>query len=856
LTATGAGDIAGFGPALGFLSGGSLVSVADGPVPAGPADIPGGTATVFSWALDAVSAGLVQVRTIGYGTNAVSGRNVSATSYVNLIIDTPATIRGRLSVGPSACPGQSFVVTLTVTNLGSAQALNVAPEALLAQGPGTVVPADGPFPSTPITMPGLSTRIWTWTFTGSTPVGAVAFTTTVTGTDANAGWTATTGPVGPATVAIGYPSSLSAVIMTPTVVPLWVPFTVTLTAVNTGDGPADRIIPALAQWPPSTLVQLLAPSFAPVTVAAKGSAEFPWTFSATGWGSVAFTSTVAGTDSCGNISASAGAVMLLGLPAALSGQPSRPYANACVGDALVVSFTVTNTGQVPVNGLSTGPAAVAGSGAATQTGFTPFPVTTLQGGKAATASWTFLVTSGGTLDFSMTATGMDARSSGALSATAHTSQVTAVTAATLSASASGPPAAITGRWIQTILTVNNTGGQAAAGVMPQARLGPGAGSATLIPPVDPAGPVSIGAGSSQSFTWTWSISGAGLITFSLSAGGTTCVSTPVTGFAAASLTALRPARLVMEGPALSPAGLRVGTGSFSGTLTLRNSGDASLTVDSLTVSTSAGSVASFLAHGGLTPPGTGVLNGGDSVTVAWSHATTGSACGTASVTASAAAHEDLSGRAMSAGPTESNEVGIAGTPVGLALAAPARAELGSPVTVDGVITDSCGIGVPGETINFSVLGGGGSLSASSGVTNALGVVRVTYAMGTVPGVNVLQAAAFTTTVTGIEGYEPPNPLRLAQPGAALSTNTINLSRGEVVIARIWPRNRDPVTVKIFTASGRLVRALYHTRKMGYTEQIMATWDGLSSDGFRVARGVYLVRVDGGGLSETLKVLVK
>jgi len=859
VTSTGAGDVAGFAPALGFLSGGALVSVADGPVPAGPSDIPGGTATIFSWALDTVSAGLVQIRAVGHGHNAVSGRNASATAYANLIIETPANLRARLSVRPSACPGQSFVVTLTVTNSGQAQALGVSPATLLAQGAGTVALADGPFPSTPVNIPGLAVRTWTWTFTGSTPVGAVAFTTTVTGTDANAGWALTTGPVGPANLAVGYPAALSAAITPPPVFSLGVAFTVTLTAVNAGDGPADRITPNMAVWPGSSLVQLAAPPGALVTVPAKGSADFPWTFSATGWGAVAFTSTLNGTDSCGTIGASAGAVMLLGWPAALAAAPNRPPTNACVGDTLAISLTVTNTGQVPVNGLAALTPVVGGSGAATQSGFTPFPVTTLQGGKAATASWSYLVTSGGTVVFSLTATGTDARSGAALSGTAYTSQVTAVTAAVLSGSASGPSSAIIGRWIETVLTVNNTGGQAANGVMPVARLGPGTGNAnnsSPVPAVSPAGPVTIGASSSQAFTWTWSISGAGLVTFSLSATGVTCVNTPVSGFAAASLTALRPAQLVLEGPTLSPAGVQ-GGGTFSGSLTLRNTGDAALTVDALTLATEAGSISSFQPYSGLVPATLPTLNGGQSVQFTWSHATDNSKCGTARVEASVSGHEDATSRALACGPSLSNQVAVSGPAKDIALTAPARSELGRQVQVQGVVTDLCGLGVPGITVSFAVLGGGGSFSASSGVTDALGRVPVTYTVGTVPGPNLLEAtyAAYSATAL-IDAYEAPNPLRLTEPGTALSTNVINLSKGEAVIARMWPKNKDPLKVRIFTASGKLVRILEQRERIGYSEQVMATWDGLTQDGFRVARGVYLVRVDGGGLSETLKVLVK
>jgi flagellar hook assembly protein FlgD len=89
----------------------------------------------------------------------------------------------------------------------------------------------------------------------------------------------------------------------------------------------------------------------------------------------------------------------------------------------------------------------------------------------------------------------------------------------------------------------------------------------------------------------------------------------------------------------------------------------------------------------------------------------------------------------------------------------------------------------------------------------------------------------------------------------LSANAINPSKGEVVIARIRPRDASPILVKIFTASGKLVRTLRNQEAMG-DGQWRVVWDGRTEDEHPVARGVYIVRILGGGLSETLKVVVR
>ena len=64
-----------------------------------------------------------------------------------------------------------------------------------------------------------------------------------------------------------------------------------------------------------------------------------------------------------------------------------------------------------------------------------------------------------------------------------------------------------------------------------------------------------------------------------------------------------------------------------------------------------------------------------------------------------------------------------------------------------------------------------------------------------------------------------------------------------------------MSVRIFTASGRLVRTLRNTKPIG-GGQVSVVWDGKTEDEYPVARGVYIVRIIGGGLNDTLKVVVR
>mgnify|MGYP001578408792 FL=1 len=139
-------------------------------------------------------------------------------------------------------------------------------------------------------------------------------------------------------------------------------------------------------------------------------------------------------------------------------------------------------------------------------------------------------------------------------------------------------------------------------------------------------------------------------------------------------------------------------------------------------------------------------------------------------------------------------------------------------------------------------------------------------------------ATFTATVTGydlascttmlvassaavllepriVEPPPPPNPLLLVSPGAALDRNVLSLSHGDVVLTRIAPKDATPVTVKIYTASGRLVRTLRRMTPLA-EGQWLVSWDGKTEDEMPVSRGVYVVRVSGGGLDQRLKLVVR
>lgn len=76
-----------------------------------------------------------------------------------------------------------------------------------------------------------------------------------------------------------------------------------------------------------------------------------------------------------------------------------------------------------------------------------------------------------------------------------------------------------GNWIEVVLTVTNTGTAGATGVSPSLQVSQGNSLLSYQSGPSPAGNVSLSPGISQSFTWTYSVSGSGYIVFTASVSG-------------------------------------------------------------------------------------------------------------------------------------------------------------------------------------------------------------------------------------------------------------------------------------------------------------------------------------------------
>jgi hypothetical protein len=247
----------------------------------------------------------------------------------------------------------------------------------------------------------------------------------------------------------------------------------------------------------------------------------------------------------------------------------------------------------------------------------------------------------------------------------------------------------------------------------------------------------------------------------------------------------------------------------------------------------------------------------------WSY--TAVTCGPTILTVTVTGAEAGTGRAL--GPVVVGRwVTVSGTPSVVQItASPATVAAGSAVTLTVTVFDSCSPAntVSGAAVSLFVISGGGHVTPASGVTNVFGRLVATLTTGTTAGVNGVRAdvtaglyPSSTVYVTGTAAplVAVPPPL-LTSPGAATDKNVFSPSRGDVVLARIAPVNDSPIEVRVYTASGRLIRTLRNLVSAG-SGQYLVVWNGRTEDEFVVARGVYLIRVLGGGLREVVKVVVK
>lgn len=625
---------------------------------------------------------------------------------------------------------------------------------------------------------------------------------------------------------------------------------VVLTAGNAGSAPLGPVTAGL--WPSGGTAGVSLSGPAPATAGVLGpgaTIAFTWTVTAVSAGTIAWTGTAA---AAGGI-ASALAVsctVLVQTPPFLESRMTVGGTAWCAGESFPVTLTVSNAGQATAAGVAPpGPATI---GPVVIVAGPPAVPVAIPGGGSVSWTWTLQGSIAGSGGLTASVTGTDANSGAVVQGSPATATTLIVSGPALAAALSLPALPVAGRACAVRFTVTGTGDLTSAPGTAALVAGPGSLTATPVTLPVPA----LAPGATVTLEWTVTPVAAGGLCLAATASTTGCGAAPLTTNAAACATVLSPAVLVIDQVTWTPATVSAGW-TVTATAIVRNAGEADAVLESVTAQAAASGPAVLGPAGIWSPSFPLALPGGAAVAVSWSYPT--GTCGTATLTVSATGREADSGWPLGAAPVSGTALQVAGAPTTLSIVAePGATVTGGAGTVIVTVTDDCVPAgpVPGLTVSLRLTSGDGTLAAAAAVTDGAGRAAVSFRAGAAAGpVSIAAGTAGGLSATAWITVLAPGPPPLGRDGAALDRNVFSPSSGDRVLVRVRPRDGTPLTILIFTASGRLVRSL-RDEASGWPGERRASWDGLTGDGFPVARGVYLVVVEGGGVSAVLKVVVR
>jgi len=564
-SAAGTAEPSGFGPPLAVAVAGGTRFVWSA---SGLALVPGTTLTfTVTGAAGLVGAATQVSTTAAFAVADACGRGAAGVSGpAGMTILPDISLSGSLALlgPPTLSVGQAVLVTLTVTNGGSATATNVLAGLWRSMGSGAAAIA-GPEPAAVPALAGGATVTFTFTLTASAP-GSAAWTATATA-DGPLSSAGATGPL----VTIQPAASLSAAASAS--VSGACPgggFQYTLTVSNaTGAAQADAVTPTFSLAGTSAGASAGGPAPASASLPGGASQAFVWNVTAGGAGTVIATASATGQDAnagwntgapatAGALSATVTVQSAATLSVAIAAPPSGTL---IAGQPSTIAVVVTNAGGADAV-LTSAVIGVTNGAGGTFTGPSPASLTV-----SATASGVFTFTYtppagfAGPAALSATVSGtscgaLAAAGAGMLPVEPPPSQLV-VTGLTLSP---GPVVAV-GSVIAATLTVANPGGRSATAyglTVAEATSAPGELSArgTTLPVL----PVVLGPGANATFGWSYTVLGCGTLSVSAAvsgtgegAGGSVLMLGPVSG--GSNLLALHagPARVV--GSATPPSAL-------------------------------------------------------------------------------------------------------------------------------------------------------------------------------------------------------------------------------------------------------------------------------------------------------------
>ncbi|HRU38707.1 MAG TPA: FlgD immunoglobulin-like domain containing protein, partial [Candidatus Goldiibacteriota bacterium] len=271
-------------------------------------------------------------------------------------------------------------------------------------------------------------------------------------------------------------------------------------------------------------------TISPINIPGNSTGYFTWTYSATGEGEVTFTGRASGTDQVSGAAINSAntdtTVTITGPSASLAAEMSIKALSSPVayGQRITVILSVTNMGIADARAVSV-----------TAMNLTGAPVVTLVSGpsvadrigaynQAAYFTWIYDVGgTSGTLNMAAVISGMNDGTSVVVSASDDADLIVSPSGADFEAQLSANVSTIgLGEVITVVMTVSNVGQQSALAVLPFTNptdplsVTPtvaGTGNAVCVSGPVPLSETSVADGSSVSFTWTFSATAGGNITF-------------------------------------------------------------------------------------------------------------------------------------------------------------------------------------------------------------------------------------------------------------------------------------------------------------------------------------------------------
>lgn len=174
--------------------------------------------------------------------------------------------------------------------------------------------------------------------------------------------------------------------------------------------------------------------------------------------------------------------------------------------------------------------------------------------------------------------------------------------------------------------------------------------------------------------------------------------------------------------------------------------------------------------------------------------------------------------------------------------------------VTATVVDAFDNGVPGQPVQFSLVGGGGTLTALENTTDGSGAARAEFLSPRTPQISRMRAAsnALVTELDIETALVDPNA-----PGGTVTNYPNPFHPGESPTTIAYKLADDAtVTMRVFTLSGDLVlQREFVAGTVGGTVGLNEiVWDGKNGDGTTVATGGYVVELRAEGSGETLHLM--